>query len=420
MPSLEQLRAEDLRAELKKRNLPATGRKQELKERLREAVISAGENPETAEFQTTKVSDLNSLFQAISEQNDKTQKQNEEIKERIDSQRVESRQQIEEMKQKFQVMESAMEKRMEEIEALKQRQENIETDVLFKIKEMKDGVDKGMSEIDKKMKLMEEEYFRIRSINNTTESQQYSNPARMKPPEFDGQVSWSVYKKQFEAAAQINKWITPEEKATALILALRGPASELLQTVDQRNYNALVKALELRYGDEHLQDVHRVQLKTRQQKMGESLQELESDIERLAHLSYPTATTEFLHVITTDAFIDAIRDPELKKAVRLSGKRTSSEALVYALSYEAAGDASRSRSHVRELTLSEIEVEKVRKLINQSDRPAQNESQFRTPRKGQLQCWNCQQYGHVQKYCDRAPRFRQSDRRENEHLHQEN
>lgn len=129
MPSLEQLRAEDLRTELKKRNLPATGRKQELRERLREALINANEDPEAAEFQAGKyqVSDLNSLFQAIS-------RQNEEIKERIDSQKTESRQQIEEIKQKFQVMESAMETRMDEIEALKQRQEDIQTDVLFKIK----------------------------------------------------------------------------------------------------------------------------------------------------------------------------------------------------------------------------------------------------------------------------------------------
>ena len=46
----------------------------------------------------------------------------------------------------------------------------------------------------------------------------------MKPPEFSGQVPWAVYKRQFEAAAEINHWTTDMQKATALVLALRGPA----------------------------------------------------------------------------------------------------------------------------------------------------------------------------------------------------
>ena len=82
-------------------------------------------------------------------------------------------------------------------------------------------------------------------------------------------VPWAVYKRQFEAAAEINHWTTDMQKATALILALRGPASELLQTItDQRDYNAIVRVMELRSGNEHIQEVHRVQLE------GETLQEL--------------------------------------------------------------------------------------------------------------------------------------------------
>ncbi|KAL1450508.1 hypothetical protein WDU94_002865 [Cyamophila willieti] len=60
--------------------------------------------------------------------------------------------------------------------------------------------------------------FPVRSLEGT----------RMKVPSFDGQTSWSVFRKQFEAACETNNY-GEQEKATALILALRGPAADLLQ-----------------------------------------------------------------------------------------------------------------------------------------------------------------------------------------------
>src|SRR5215470_19593816 len=174
----------------------------------------------------------------------------------------------------------------------------------------------------------------------------------MKPPEFNGQVLWSVYKRQFEAAASANHWTTDEQKATALVLALRCPASEVLQTIaDQQNYNAIVRAMELRFGNENIQEVHRVQLKTRQQKSGETFQELAMDIERLVHLAYPTRTPDVNEETAVDAFIDAICDPDLKKSARLSGRRKLGEVLTYVLSYVAADDASKPPHRARELTL---------------------------------------------------------------------
>ena len=124
----------------------------------------------------------------------------------------------------------------------------------------------------------------------------------------------------------------------------------MLQIIpDQRDYNAIIRAIEIRYSDEHMQEVFRLQLKTRQQKTGETLQELAADIKRLFHLAYPSAGPEFMGVMVTDAFTDAIRNPELRKAVRVSGKRNSSEALVYALSYEAAKESSKNIHYNRQL-----------------------------------------------------------------------
>ena len=54
--------------------------------------------------------------------------------------------------------------------------------------------------------------------------------------------------------------IRDRDKAVSLVLALKGPAAELLQKVppDSQNiYAEMINALELRYGDKHLRDVLR-------------------------------------------------------------------------------------------------------------------------------------------------------------------
>ncbi|KAJ8952993.1 hypothetical protein NQ318_015353 [Aromia moschata] len=91
---------------------------------------------------------------------------------------------------------------------------------------------------------------------------------RMKPPQFDGKSSWVNYLRQFEAAARANGW-SLAEKATALTLALRGDATDILQTLSleqQDDYHQLVKHLEMRYGQSHLEHVYHSQLKNRCQK----------------------------------------------------------------------------------------------------------------------------------------------------------
>ena len=85
-----------------------------------------------------------------------------------------------------------------------------------------------------------------------------------------------------------NVW-KKEHKATALVITLRGTALEILQTLSKENrntYSTLTTDLEFRFGDEHLKNVFAAQAKTRIQKAGESLQELEADVKRLVRLAY--------------------------------------------------------------------------------------------------------------------------------------
>ncbi|KAJ8952772.1 hypothetical protein NQ318_008089, partial [Aromia moschata] len=194
--------------------------------------------------------------------------------------------------------------------------------------------------------------------NSTLMHAERSVHKMLKPPTYDGQSSWSMYRRQFEAAAEANGW-TPQEMATSLVISLRGQALEILQSIpeeQQNDYDRIVGALEIRYGHKYLRQVYQSQIKSRQQRSNESLQEYEADIERLIHLAYPQAPKEFLEQIGIQTFIDGLLDTEMQQALRLGRHTTISDALIAALEFKAAKEASRSYKHlVRQVKFEECQ-----------------------------------------------------------------
>ncbi|KAH1021895.1 hypothetical protein HUJ04_011379 [Dendroctonus ponderosae] len=170
------------------------------------------------------------------------------------------------------------------IETLAIRDEQLEARLNQKMETSLQAVNQKVLEL--KRKLLEPH------IKDDSSVESFSTPtAKISPPNCDGTTAWEIYKTQFEAAANANHW-TEQQKATSLVVALRGKAAELLQsltTMDQGNHAALVHALQLSFGNEHKETVFQAQLRMRQQKSGESLQEFEGEIEKLTHLAYPSA-----------------------------------------------------------------------------------------------------------------------------------
>ncbi|GFX51320.1 retrovirus-related Pol polyprotein from transposon 412 [Trichonephila clavipes] len=121
----------------------------------------------------------------------------------------------------------------------------------------------------------------------------YSKPS-IKLSTYDRKSSWQVYKTQFSIVADANQWDS-QTKACQLDASLRADAADILQTLPETqrlDFDALVNALELRFGEKCVKDYSRLQLKSRQQKVSETLQELATDVERLSHLAFSDCPTE--------------------------------------------------------------------------------------------------------------------------------
>ncbi|GFX22423.1 gag-Pol polyprotein [Trichonephila clavipes] len=151
----------------------------------------------------------------------------------------------------------------------------------------------------------------------------YSKPS-IKLSTYDGKFSWQVYKTQFSIVADANQWDS-QTKACQLAASLRADAADILQTLPETqrlDFDALVNALELRFGEKCVKDYSRLQLKSRQQKVSETLQELATDVERLSHLAFSDCPTEVREVLALQHFIDGVRDPEIQKALEWRISRT--------------------------------------------------------------------------------------------------
>ncbi|GFW96791.1 hypothetical protein TNCV_2159271 [Trichonephila clavipes] len=232
----------------------------------------------------------------------------------------------------------------------------------------------------------------------------YSKPS-IKLSTCDGKSSWQMYKTQFSIVADANQWDS-QTKACQLAASLRADAADILQTLPETqrlDFDALVNALELRFGEKCVKDYSRLQLKSRQQKVSETLQELATDVERLSHLAFSDCPTEVREVLALQHFIDGVRDPEIQKALRMADLKDLKGALVFARKFEAAQQATRKDRHpiraVNESDTSNSSVERLERQMRSFMNRVESLMSQKADGKKTLKCWTCGREGHLQRSC---------------------
>jgi len=188
----------------------------------------------------------------------------------------------------------------------------------------------------------------------------------LKPPKFDGQMSFETFRAQFTNCAEHNKW-TKAEKLVYLHSLLDKDVANVLWDYDKdvtNSLSGLTKILESRYGGKSFADKHRIELRNRRRKKGESISNLHVDIRRLAALAFPKVERKARESIACDHFLDALDDPELALKIRERQPSDLDAALRIALQLEVwTTDTTR----LKEAKSDRVEPRRVREISHQSE-----------------------------------------------------
>ena len=160
----------------------------------------------------------------------------------------------------------------------------------------------------------------------------------IRPPTFDGTLSYATFRAQFESAMSFNN-CDEKEQLAHLKSCLTAAAAQILWDTSCEQTNTLSKLwklLEDRFGGRKITERYRTELRARKRRSGESLNSLFLDIKRLIALGYQSesASSTVLDSLAKDCFIGALAD-DLALRVREKEPSTLDDALHVALRLEA-------------------------------------------------------------------------------------
>lgn len=234
----------------------------------------------------------------------------------------------------------------------------------------------------------------------------------VKTPKYNGKVSWEAFHAQFELLARSQRWST-ETKALQLALCLTEDALAclLLLDIDERdNYDALVGALQRRFGNFTGADLLRTELVNRHRQQGEPLRQLANDIESLTRRAYRNMPPAVQGELARDRFIQALSPSELRIEVQLSHPRSLQEALERASERETARAyvPAPAQQHVTRAATEEPQrpawAAELTELVRAASLGAQQHPD-RTARR----CWGCGRSGHLVRSCPKTQRNQGND-----------
>ena len=138
-----------------------------------------------------------------------------------------------------------------------------------------------------------------------------------------------------------------------------------------------------------------LELKSRKQQQGETLQNYAADIERLAQEAYSQFPAEVVDMQKIQAFVDGIKDLDTKRAVMVSPKSSFAETVGFAFTQETATLACTSQWKVKR---AEINDDSLEEMVCQAVKVALR-SENSTIKKRGLNCFFCEKPGHFLRDC---------------------
>ena len=239
----------------------------------------------------------------------------------------------------------------------------------------------------------------------------YVNQARRPciiPDRFDGSIPWRDYKEHFEACAAINDW-ADKEKARFLAASMKGVAQQVLGDKSEPSYHELTQLLERRFGPGQRAEVYLAELRGRQRKPNESIQELGHAIRRLTALAYPELARDAQDRLGKTHFIDAEPDKEIRVGIYRANPASLDEAIRIALEIESCMETERMRHgvhrsrQVRSLEGNsqrvEEEISRMRQHIQELEKELKSSKEYARKPSVRYRCWHCGQPGHIMRNC---------------------
>ncbi|GBM43681.1 hypothetical protein AVEN_251393-1 [Araneus ventricosus] len=343
------------------------------------------------------------LLDLLAEMKKSMEKGQEEMKDRMEKGQEEMKKGQEEMRKGQEEMRKRQEEMRKGQEEMRKGREEMKNQIQLhfesKVGEIKDHVNSCIEKIEDVQSVKRE----IGKVKGEIERKIEEVEDKVQ-----GKIEEVKEKVQFDVVSSANGW-NNRVKARQLVASLRGSAAEVLQGIPSDKLTDLTtieNALEAGFGDSHLTQFYRTELKTRRQKPGDSLQVLAADVERLMSLAYAECPQDVQESLAAQYFVDAIIDEDTQHATRLMDAKDLKSALAYSMKYEAPKTVSKTSRNVRSIEVEDgtgkekdekfdCLLKTLEKLLN--SHVAGKKS---TPRRNpNVTCWKCNKKGHVQREC---------------------
>ena len=343
----------------------------------------------------------------------------------------------------------ALEKDVSEWKAMAQDSFDYIKELEMRVKSRDERLDKMTEVVDGLTGMVEDLSSRLIQLDDAKEKAE-GQRLRLKPQPYDGTGDLGAWLEAFEEVADIQSW-SARTKAVMLRTSLTGTAAVLVASAEHRDYDGYVSALKAGLEESREQCV--ASLTSYKQGEKESIGDLSVAITRLGDLAYGHASSEAKQIGVRDAFVNALRDVEVRRTVRDFGPKTLREAQEIAkrltLNRQLAasrkeGKVARIKEHPKTEELSKkldqltADVKQLRTFGQQggktgSDTAGQGSLEFRNKNRGRGQvpwrasgqsrpqlssrradprsygpwCYDCGEEGHIAKYCPNQPTYRQ-------------